>query len=116
VSTAVRPWLKVLGIAGSLRRGSYNRGLIRAAAELAPDGIEVVPLEMDLIPLYNADLEAQSDPKSVERLSPVRQAPRTSRSRLSAPVRVGVAPPARRPACVRRSRSLEALCCRHPRS
>lgn len=68
VSTVVRPWLRVLGIAGSLRRGSDNRGLIRAAAELAPDGIEVVPLEMDLIPLYNAGLEAHGDPKSVERL------------------------------------------------
>ena len=33
VSTVVRPWLRVLGIAGSLRRGSDNCGLIRAAAD-----------------------------------------------------------------------------------
>jgi NAD(P)H-dependent FMN reductase len=32
-----------LGIAGSLRRLSFNRGLIRATVELAPDGITVIP-------------------------------------------------------------------------
>ena len=31
--------LRILGFAGSLRRGSYNQGLIRAATELAPNGI-----------------------------------------------------------------------------
>ena len=35
--------LTLLGIAGSLRRGSYNRRLIRAAVELAPEGTTVVP-------------------------------------------------------------------------
>ena len=59
--------LTVLGIAGSLRRGSFNRGLIRAAAELAPAWIRVVPHELGEIPLFNADVEADGDPAAVRR-------------------------------------------------
>jgi len=33
--------LRVLGVAGSLRRGSFNRALLRAATELAPDGMAI---------------------------------------------------------------------------
>src|SRR5438045_603684 len=50
--------LSVLGIAGSLRRGSFNRGLIRAAVEVAPLGIRIVRYDLDDIPMFNADLEA----------------------------------------------------------
>ena len=57
--------LTFLGIAGSLRRGSYNRGLIRAAIEVAPDGIQVTPFELAEIPLFNADVEAEGDPSAV---------------------------------------------------
>ncbi len=57
--------LTFLGIAGSLRRGSYNRGLIRAAIELAPAGTRVVPFDLVDLPLYNADLEATGDPAPV---------------------------------------------------
>jgi chromate reductase len=60
--------LTFLGIAGSLRRGSFNRGLIRAAMELAPDGITVKPYVLDDVPLYNGDLEADGDPEPVVRL------------------------------------------------
>jgi chromate reductase, NAD(P)H dehydrogenase (quinone) len=60
--------LTVLGIAGSLRRGSYNRGLIRAAVELAPAGTTVVTHDLGDLPLYNADVEAQGDPQPVARL------------------------------------------------
>src|ERR1051326_8104501 len=57
---------QVLGIAGSLRSGSYNRSLVRAAAELGPPGMQVVIFErLDEIPLYNEDLEAKGDPKPV---------------------------------------------------
>lgn len=56
---------RILGIPGSLRRGSYNRGLIRAAVELAPEGVEVTPFELHAIPLYDADVEAQGDPAPV---------------------------------------------------
>lgn len=60
--------LTILGIAGSLRRGSYNRGLIRAAIQLAPAGIELVSHDLGDLPLYNADVEAQGDPQPVARL------------------------------------------------
>ena len=53
------------GIAGSLRKASYNRGLIRAAIELAPAGIGVVPYDLAEIPMFNADVEADGDPPAV---------------------------------------------------
>src|SRR5580704_5149095 len=45
----------ILGIAGSLRKSSYNRGLLRAAQQLAPEGVTVQPFDLDGIPLYNQD-------------------------------------------------------------
>ncbi len=57
--------LTFLGVAGSLRRASHNRGLIRAAIELAPAGTKVVPFELDPIPMFNADVEADGDPPAV---------------------------------------------------
>ena len=57
--------LTFLGIAGSLRRGSYNRGLIRAASELAPAGARVVSYDLIDLPLYNGDVEAEGDPEPV---------------------------------------------------
>jgi chromate reductase len=57
--------LSILGIAGSLRRASFNRGLIRAAAEVAPSGISVEVFDLHDVPLFNADVEAQGDPPAV---------------------------------------------------
>jgi chromate reductase len=65
---APRQPLTILGIAGSLRRASYNRGLIRAAIELAPAGINIVAYDLGDLPLYNADVEAEGDPQPVARL------------------------------------------------
>jgi chromate reductase len=50
--------LTVLGIAGSLRRDSHNRGLLRAAQELAPDGMTIETFDLLAIPPYNLDMEA----------------------------------------------------------
>lgn len=47
--------LRVLGIAGSLRAGSFNRALLRAAVELAPAGVEVEPFDLRDVPLYDGD-------------------------------------------------------------
>ena len=49
--------LTILGISGSLRRASYNRGTLRAAQQLAPQGTQIEIFELDEIPLYNQDLE-----------------------------------------------------------
>ena len=59
------PSLTFLGIAGSLRRASYNRGLIRAAAAAAPDGVTVIPYELGELPMFNWDVEADGDPSAV---------------------------------------------------
>lgn len=56
---------RVLGFAGSLRLGSYNRSLLRAARELAPEGMTIDIFDLASIPLYNADVEAQGDPEPV---------------------------------------------------
>jgi chromate reductase, NAD(P)H dehydrogenase (quinone) len=57
--------IRVLGFAGSLRRASYNRGLIRAAAEEAPAGVVVEVFDLGDIPLYNQDVEDAGEPASV---------------------------------------------------
>ena len=43
--------VRILGIAGSLRRQSHNRALLRAAAQLAPEGATIDIFELDDIPL-----------------------------------------------------------------
>lgn len=57
--------VRILGIAGSLRKASYNRALLRAAIALAPEGMTLVNFELDDVPLYNGDVEAQGDPPGV---------------------------------------------------
>jgi chromate reductase, NAD(P)H dehydrogenase (quinone) len=56
---------KVVAFAGSLRRGSFNSALVRAAQELAPDGMKIEVIEIGKLPFYNADVEAMGDPPSV---------------------------------------------------
>ncbi len=59
--------IRILGIAGSLRRGSYNRAALRAATELAPKGATVETFELDGIPPFNQD-EEQNPPAKVTEL------------------------------------------------
>src|SRR4029077_6866314 len=56
--------IRILGIAGSLRRGSYNRAALRAATQLAPQGAILETFELDGIPLFNQD-EEQNPPSRV---------------------------------------------------
>ena len=58
----------VIGIAGSLRAGSYNSALLRAAVQLAPDHLIIEPADIRGIPLYDGDLEATAFPPAVARL------------------------------------------------
>ena len=67
MSTQKEPTIRILGIAGSLREGSYNRSLLRAALELMPDGVELVEHEIGTLPFYDGDVEAAGDPEAVIR-------------------------------------------------
>jgi chromate reductase, NAD(P)H dehydrogenase (quinone) len=51
--------MKIVGISGSLRQGSINSGLLRAAAELVPQQHEFIIASIREIPLYDGDLEAR---------------------------------------------------------
>lgn len=58
--------IRILGVAGSLRQASYNRGTLRAAAELAPEGATIEIFELDRIPIYNQDVEPDLPESVVE--------------------------------------------------
>lgn len=60
--------VKILGIAGSLRRGSFNAAALRAAQELAPEGMTIETFDIAPIPVYNDDVRAQGFPPPVEDL------------------------------------------------
>ena len=49
--------MKILGLCGSLREKSTNKGLLRAATSLAPDGIEIETFDIGILPLFNQDFE-----------------------------------------------------------
>jgi chromate reductase, NAD(P)H dehydrogenase (quinone) len=59
--------VSVLGFAGSLRKGSYNAALLRAAVELAPPDVRLETLDLRGIPLYDGDVEALGLPEAVQR-------------------------------------------------
>jgi len=63
--------MRILAVSGSLRAGSHNTLLLRAAAEAAPEGVEVELAEPSLVadlPLYDQDLDTGDAPDAVARL------------------------------------------------
>ena len=58
--------MKILGISGSLRKGSLNTQLLHAARELAPEGMDIEIFTINDIPLFNEDVQAQGFPASVQ--------------------------------------------------
>ena len=58
----------ILGISGSLRKGSYNTALLRAAQQVSPDPARMEIASIGGIPLYDADVEAAGMPDSVRDL------------------------------------------------
>jgi chromate reductase len=52
----------IAGFAGSLRKASYNKLLLRNAIDLAPDDVRVIPIDISEIPLYNFDIEDPPPP------------------------------------------------------
>jgi len=57
--------IKVLGISGSLRAGSFNTAALRVARESAPDGLTIEPFDLAPIPLYNEDVYQKGFPPPV---------------------------------------------------
>jgi chromate reductase len=55
--------LRILGIAGSLRRDSFNKAMLRAAAALTPEGVVLETFDLEDIPLYNQDIELSPPPR-----------------------------------------------------
>jgi chromate reductase len=62
------PDLTVLGLCGSLRRASYNMAALRAAQELAPEGLKVEIGDLSRLPLYNDDVRVAGFPPEVTAL------------------------------------------------
>jgi chromate reductase, NAD(P)H dehydrogenase (quinone) len=61
--------MKILAISGSLRAASHNTALLRAAAELAPQGVELELYQgLELLPPYNEDWDTDDPPVEVARL------------------------------------------------
>ena len=69
MTRVMEPPIRLLGIAGSLRSASFNRALLRAAAELAPSGVEITTFDvLGALPFYDGDVEAAGDPLAVRSL------------------------------------------------
>jgi chromate reductase, NAD(P)H dehydrogenase (quinone) len=66
--------LKILGFAGSLRAGSYNRALLQAAIDLLPEGVTLEIFDLIGIPAFNQDIEMDMPPKVKEFKSKIREA------------------------------------------
>jgi chromate reductase, NAD(P)H dehydrogenase (quinone) len=58
--------IKILGFAGSLRDKSFNRMLLRAAVEVAPEEVELEVFDLEGIPPFNQDLEGTPHEKVKE--------------------------------------------------
>jgi len=55
--------ISILGFAGSLRKGSFNKAILRAAVEMAPPDAEIEIFDLEGIPPFNEDLEQQPTEK-----------------------------------------------------
>ena len=65
--------VRILGIAGSLRRESYNRAALRAVTQLVPEGASIETFELDGIPGFNQDDEQNPPAKVVELKKRIRE-------------------------------------------
>jgi len=66
--------IKILGFAGSLRKNSYNKALLRLAVELVPKNAVLETFDLEGIPLFNQDLETQPPQKVKEFKAKIRAA------------------------------------------
>jgi chromate reductase, NAD(P)H dehydrogenase (quinone) len=68
------PKISILGFSGSLRKGSYNKSLLRAALEMVPAEAELEIFDLEGIPPFNQDLENQPPEKVKEFKAKIRAA------------------------------------------
>jgi chromate reductase len=66
--------VRILGIAGSLRRGSYNQAALRAAKFLVPENSEIDLFQLDGIPMFNEDDEKHPPSSVLELKKRIRRA------------------------------------------
>ena len=66
--------VKVLGFAGSLRQGSYNKALLRSAADLVSDDMQLEIFDLEGIPPFNQDIEQNMPDKVKEFKTKIREA------------------------------------------
>lgn len=66
--------VRILGFAGSLRKGSYNRALLRTALELIPADASLEIFELEGIPPFNQDMEASMPERAKEFKTKIREA------------------------------------------
>jgi chromate reductase, NAD(P)H dehydrogenase (quinone) len=66
--------VKILGIAGSLRKASWNRGALRAAQQLCPPAATIEVFALDGIPGFNQDEERNPPQKVIELKNRIRAA------------------------------------------
>ncbi len=66
--------ITILGFAGSLRKGSYNKALLRAAQELLPENAKLEIFDLEGIPPYNMDIENRMPEKVKEFKAKIRAA------------------------------------------
>jgi chromate reductase, NAD(P)H dehydrogenase (quinone) len=66
--------LKILGFAGSLRSGSYNKALLHAAVDLLPEDVTLEIFDIEGIPPFNQDVEPNIPAKVKEFKSKIREA------------------------------------------
>src|SRR5438874_3892448 len=66
--------VRILGIAGSLRRGSYNQAALRAAKLLVPENSEIDLFQLDGIPMFNEDDEKRPPSSVLELKKRIRSA------------------------------------------
>lgn len=57
--------MKILGISGSLRAGSFNTAVLKTMAGRTPDGVTMTVADISEIPLYNGDLDGDTPPAAV---------------------------------------------------
>jgi chromate reductase len=71
---SVKKQIKILAFAGSLRKGSYNKALVRAAVELAPENAVIEVFDLEGIPPFNQDLENHPPQRVIEFKAKIRAA------------------------------------------